>query len=655
VENNLDKLELTYDYHPSFAMDDSSHRGLGFCAEAEATPTGIGSSLQMEDKVGSSFDSSSSEEEMVGELDYTPGLNPEVVDDFQADTSSPEENSGFLSIGGMKVYTQDISDVENGEDDVEELSDEESLESSASGESTKTSESDSEDTCESDSDIDEEVAKDYFEGIGGTDKVVDIKQFVGLRFDVSDDDDALAGSYNETLKKLGGIALQDASREYGMKKSQSRRKYHGETSRPKTDADDWSSVMDDIMFVKDPRNIYGRKKHVARFPQSWPSEAQKSKNFRNFPGEKKKHRKEMIALKRRERMIGRGVDLEQISSTLEQMVCGGVDMLSFQPMHSRDCSQVQRVAAIYRLQSSCQGSGKKRFVTVTRTRNTCMPSSSDKLHLEKLVGAGDEDADFTVNNVKSVKRDQNRAKKAAKGSGLGPLEKSQSAPSKSLKHSANFRGSSEASRNRRSGKTVSYATQPVSFVSSGILQSDSVEINAVASNETNNISPENKGGASSSSYGAFEMHTTGFGSKMLAKMGFTEGSGLGKDGQGMAEPIEVIQRPKSLGLGAESSEPNTNLSKTESKRYGKNDPIEATRRPRSVGFGAKSSETSANLSKTKPKPQRVGAFEKHTKGFGSKMMAKMGFVEGMGLGRDSQGIVNPLSAVKLPKSRGLGA
>ncbi|KAL6219547.1 hypothetical protein ACLB2K_007306 [Fragaria x ananassa] len=40
---------------------------------------------------------------------------------------------------------------------------------------------------------------------------------------------------------------------------------------------------------------------------------------------------------------------------------------------------------------------------------------------------------------------------------------------------------------------------------------------------------------------------------MLAKMGFIEGGGLGKEGQGRAEPILAVQRPKSLGLGVEFS------------------------------------------------------------------------------------------------------
>ena len=55
-------------------------------------------------------------------------------------------------------------------------------------------------------------------------------------------------------------------------------------------------------------------------------------------------------------------------------------------------------------------------------------------------------------------------------------------------------------------------------------------------------------------YGRFEQHTTGFGSRMLAKWGFEgQGTGLGRDGQGRAEPLTASMRPRQLGLGAGSS------------------------------------------------------------------------------------------------------
>ena len=54
------------------------------------------------------------------------------------------------------------------------------------------------------------------------------------------------------------------------------------------------------------------------------------------------------------------------------------------------------------------------------------------------------------------------------------------------------------------------------------------------------------------SFGAFEAHTSGFGSRMLAKMGFQgEGAGAGKDGRGISEPIAASIRGKRVGLGAE--------------------------------------------------------------------------------------------------------
>ncbi|CAI7848031.1 unnamed protein product, partial [Closterium sp. NIES-53] len=51
-------------------------------------------------------------------------------------------------------------------------------------------------------------------------------------------------------------------------------------------------------------------------------------------------------------------------------------------------------------------------------------------------------------------------------------------------------------------------------------------------------------------FASFEAHTRGFGSRMMAQMGFRIGSGLGKDKQGISEPVQAELRPKGLGLGA---------------------------------------------------------------------------------------------------------
>lgn len=49
----------------------------------------------------------------------------------------------------------------------------------------------------------------------------------------------------------------------------------------------------------------------------------------------------------------------------------------------------------------------------------------------------------------------------------------------------------------------------------------------------------------------------------------------------------------------------------------------------------------------------LGEWEQHTKGIGSKLMAKMGYIFGKGLGKDGSGIVEPVEAVVLPQGKSL--
>ncbi|KAJ4958752.1 hypothetical protein NE237_025863 [Protea cynaroides] len=654
--------DFTYEYGSSFVLGESCHRGLGFSDELETTPSGIGSSFTKdEEREGLGLNSSSVDKEKNAETSCNRDAHGQEGEVSKVGKSLPKKNSGFVSIGGLKLYTEDISDEESDgfvdNEDEQGSTDERSSESSQSSDSDELSENGSlEDMFSYDgSEIDDEVAEDYLKGIGGSFGAVNAKWLLEQDLDGSDEDDSSNSSSDDSLEEFHGAALQNASMQYGMKKPQSRKKSLAVSGRLKPTMNDQSVVLDDILYVKDPRMGSSKKKHAVRLPQSWPRETRWSKNSRSVPGEKKKHRKETIALKRRERMMRRGVDLEQINLQLRQMVLDEVDILSFQRMHSRDCSQVRRLASIYRLGSGCQGSGKKRFVTVTRTVHTCMPSSTDQLRLDKLLRAGDEYSDFVVNEKpkENARNRERRTKTTAKLSGLHLAEPHQSAPSKHSKNSNNRQRRNDSSGKKRDGrKSTAYANQPLSFVSSGVMKVDSVEEIITSDANVGSGSSEMKCVTSSSKLGAFEVHTKGFGSKMMAKMGFVEGGGLGKDGQGMLEPIEAIKRPKSLGLGVEFTPTQETAGAESDKGAAFEKHMKGLLEKHMKGTAGAESDKGAAYEKHM---KGLGGFEKHTKGFGSKMMAKMGFVEGMGLGRDSQGIVNPLVAVRLPKSRGLGA
>ncbi|KAL4181379.1 hypothetical protein AMTRI_Chr12g270890 [Amborella trichopoda] len=489
-----------------------------------------------------------------------------------------KRNDGFLAIGTVKFYTEDIpgqSDEDDGlMNEYAESLDDESSENSASssGNSIGSSESDysSEIDTDNDSDIDDELVEDYLQGIGGSSKLLETKWLaerelslysspLGGPHEVGNPSSSSHDSSDGSIDDLVGVDMfQSRSRKTSTKKtlgnsSKAKSKYKTPSAVEWNDrSNDLGNILNSVLFIKDSRSTFRRRKHVVPLAQSWASEAHKSKAYKNLSGKRKKHRKEIIALKRRERMLHRGVDLDQINMNLRQMVLNEEDISSFQPMRTRDCSQVRKLASIYHLRSGCQGSGKKRFVVVSRTARTCMPSATDQLRLEKILHVGYESTNFTVEQ--NTKKDKGGRKRKA---GLRSHARSTQDHSdlyramKGLTHLYDS-GEMRSKKQGRGKQSIQKASLPVAFVSSGIMQVDFTGEKVRNLNKTKTTT-EKKESTGSSKMGTFEMHTTGFGSRMMAKMGFVEGGGLGKDGQGITEPLAAIQRPKSLGLGVKFS------------------------------------------------------------------------------------------------------
>jgi len=81
---------------------------------------------------------------------------------------------------------------------------------------------------------------------------------------------------------------------------------------------------------------------------------------------------------------------------------------------------------------------------------------------------------------------------------------------------------------------------------------------------TNHMRQPALNGAAKASAGASPAAPNSFAAKMMAKMGYVEGQGLGATGKGRLAPIETQQRPQGAGLGAVKEK--TKQAKAEEKR-----------------------------------------------------------------------------------------
>ncbi|CAD6244747.1 unnamed protein product [Miscanthus lutarioriparius] len=238
-------------------------------------------------------------------------------------------NPGFLLIGGVRIYTEDISSPES---DRMSSSDEDLESKSGDGERFENDDGDS----------DEEGSEGEERDSVSTGESSGSESDEGLIFgDSSSVDNEVVADYMDGIEregKLEGYALMTASEQYGMKRPNSVEKRKGKGMVCNGDLPSMQVMgLEDMFMVNNVwmpnRSRKGSKtgSSSSQLSRSWPNEGRKSKKYQSRPGEKKQHRKELVAKKRQQRMLSRGVHLGQINTfscwqKLRKMVVDQVDM-----------------------------------------------------------------------------------------------------------------------------------------------------------------------------------------------------------------------------------------------------------------------------------------------------------------------------------------
>eukprot|EP01134_Creolimax_fragrantissima_P008130 CFRG8130T1 len=113
--------------------------------------------------------------------------------------------------------------------------------------------------------------------------------------------------------------------------------------------------------------------------------------------------------------------------------------------------------------------------------------------------------------------------------------------------------------------------------------------------------------------------------------------------------IKAIKQQQAEAAKAEAAKAEAmSFSQSSSaKQIGKGKPLQTQLPPASTSFDI--------LAKPKRLDRDFGNWEKHTKGIGAKLLGKMGWQKGQGIGRQKEGIVNPVeAAIRMAKKGGLG-
>ena len=131
-------------------------------------------------------------------------------------------------------------------------------------------------------------------------------------------------------------------------------------------------------------------------------------------------------------------------------------------------------------------------------------------------------------------------------------------------------GGGSSSRGRGGGDKRPLAAKPVSFVSTGTAAPTPMGPSLPPPRPPRRPAPGHADGLPAEKvdkdFGSFEKNGSGFGSRMLQKMGWVKGRAIGKSAQGVVNPIEARLRPTGLGLGFGGYHETTAKAKQQQKR-----------------------------------------------------------------------------------------
>ena len=357
-----------------------------------------------------------------------------------------------------------------------------------------------------------------------------------------------------------------------------------------------------------------RKKKKKKPPTDAMDATPSAATLRMAPGDKTRARRARVDARRAARASARGFDLRAADAALAAFVSDvaagrDADVCAFPPLPAAAASRVSKLAALYGLKAGMQGSGKKRVVVALPTQRTALPVGAAAARVADMLAWHDDAAALAGAPVAEV---------AARLRGV-PAATVAAAAANERAAAAAAAASRVARRRGGAPPAPSTGGAAPSFVSAGTLADGSADV-------VTRLAPV--------------------------------GAGSGDDDRcpspaprsppASPPPPAPPPPPPPPAWPPSDSAAAVAWPTAASERVARKKKEKLARRAARAAGGTPDAAA--------PPGAGFASFEAHSRGVGSRLLAKMGFGgPGAGLGARGQGRAEPLAAAARPRRAGLGA